>query len=383
MSLYARLLALSAGHVRTEDALTEVVAHVLRLDAAARGPDVSVVVTWLRSLDVLSAGAVTTVRIDTQRTYPAVTLGDPSSRPDLVIEVDQTGGARGVTFVESKVDSGEGDGQLARYAHTLAEAHPGGTLLYLTRDPDAKPDGDVLVGLGLGAVTFRQARWHGVYRAVRDARASAPVAMGALYDDLLSFFRHLGMDHDPRFTPADAVALNRIPRTLRFLEATLWDGAPSPAERFREVLGGVNRKDAGLSRIRDHARYTLYRKYGGADARFEVLLGYTFERDGFPGLKLEIGALASSGGASRVAESIRGLDGRTAAGVDRAWRAYTAAEANWSGALVWVPLETLLGESDHEAAIRRTFLALLDELADVVSAKPDLPWDAPEAAEPS
>ena len=381
MSLYARLLSLSAGPVRTEDVLTEVVAHLWRFDVAARGTREAVVTGWLRSLGVLTTtDSVAAVRIDTQRAYSALLPDEASSRPDMTIEVDRTGERTTVVFVESKVASGEGAGQLNRYARTLDAAHDGGHLVYLTRNHDLKLDDDVLRGVRAEAVAFHRSRWHSVYQAVHDARASAPPELGALYDDLLSFFRHLHMDHEPRFTPTDAVALTRIQQTLRFLEATLWEGDPPPWKRFAGILGGVNDKHAGWRRIREHNRYTIYRKYGdGAPARFEVLLGYGFVTEGFPGLKLEIGALSASAGSTRVADSIRTLDGRPVAGTDWVWKAYSAPEANWAGALVWVPLDGLLGELDHAAAIRRTFGVFLDELAAVVRERPELPWDAPEA----
>lgn len=385
MSLYARLLSLSAGHVRTEDVLTEVVAHLWRLDVTARGPREAVVTGWLRSVGVLAtADSVEAVRIDTQRAYPALLPGEVSSRPDMVIEVDRTGKQTMVVFVESKVASSEGAGQLNRYARTLDAVHDGGYLVYLARDHDLKLDNDVLEGVRTDAVTFHRSRWHSVYRVVRGARASVPPELGVPYDDLLTFFRHLHMDHEPRFTPTDAIALTRIQQTLRFLEATLWDGEPPPSKRFEAILGGVNDKHAGWRRIREHNRYTIYRKYGdGVSARFEVLLGYGFVTEGFPGLKLEIGALSASAGTTRVADSIRTLDGRPVEGLSQTWTAYSAPEKNWSGALVWVPLDGLLGEPDHAAAVRRTFGMLLDELDAVVQAKPDLPWDAPEADDPS
>ena len=382
MSIYARLLALSDRHVRTEDVLTEVVAHLLRRDADLRPIGEPLVVRWLRDLGV--AQAVVSVEIDTQRAYPALATGEASNRPDLVIEIERADGSAEVVFVESKVDSGEGTDQLNRYARTLAASHASAAtrlLVYLTRDPDPKEGEAVLAGAA--AVQFRSSRWHHVYDVIHAAYDTAPPPLVSLYDDTLSFLRHLDMDHDARFTPADALALARIPRTLRFLDSTLWDGAPPLSDRFAALLGGVNQKNAGLSRIRDHDRYTLYRKYeGGADsARFEVLLGYTFGGDGFPRLQLELGSLLTDGGSEAVAQAIRALDGRAVTGQDWTWSAYRAPELSWGGAFVSVPVEPLLAGDDHADAFRNTLHALLDELERVMRQYPDaLPWNAlPEA----
>ena len=395
MSLYARLLALSAGHVRTEDTLTEVVAHVLRLDAAARADaDTSLVVRGLRTIGALPGWpAVTTVRIDTQRHLAAVEghgeLVDhtSASRPDLVVDLTAVDGRAGVVFVESKVGSVEGAGQLKRYAEQLQVLHAAPpalrpALVYLTRSPDPKEHADVCAGAP--GVTFRQARWHDVYRLVRDARPSAPPALHLHYDDLLAFFSALDMDHAPRFDPADALALARIPQTLRFLDETLVRGDNPPKPRFVALLGRAS--DPSLNQLSRYSRSPLFKTYGVEDASFEILMGYQFLKEGFARLYVELGSKSAAGGGGNVARTVQTLGGTPAeaavsGGLGGArWNAWEHPEIKWSGATVSVSVASLLGAHDHVAAIQSAFAALLDELERVMALHPDLPWTAPGAA---
>ena len=393
MSIYARLLALSSGHVQTEDTLTEVVAHVWRLDVAARpgAEDGAIVVRWLRAAGALAGWPpVTGVQIDTQRQMGAVegheTIADhtSASRPDLVVDLMVSDGRVGTVFIESKVGSVEGAGQLRRYAEQLQTLHvsPGGlapALVYLTRSPDPKERADVCAAAP--GVRFEQARWHDVYRAVRDVRASAPTALHLHLDDLLSFFSALRMDHAPTFDPADALALARIPQTLRFLDETLVRGDRPPKPRLVTLLGKTS--DPTLNQLSTHARYPLFRTYNGpSDAAFEVFVGYEFQREGFADLYLGLGSKSEAGDGGSVARTVQALGGTPAEAAiagglaGAAWRAWEHPEIKWSGATVSVSVASLLGASDHVAAIQRALAALVDELARTMRAHPELPWDA-------
>lgn len=387
MSFFARLLALATGAVLTEDVLTEVIAHLFRLDwrerRMGRHADGAIVILWLTRSGGKGLHSPRAVRIETQRGLRAISghsvIPDHpvDSRPDLVIEIDSERGSTGATsvfYIESKVDSGEGDRQLPRYAEHLEAQHGGGHLIYLTKRYDPKEDG--YVRRYAPNVTFVQSRWHHVWGAVRDARVTAPPPLKALYDDVLSFLSHLGMDHDPRLTPADLLALGQAPRTYAFLDETLTAGTPSPATRLSDLVGKLGRGPS-LAQIRNHNRYPIYKTFGQTHAFFEVLLGYWFLGDELPRLGLQLGSLSESGGGGEIAALVQTLSGVHAESFDEKW---TASEnGSWQVASVSRPLAPLLGAEDHVEAIRSEFMLLLDELSRVMAlpAFSALPWTAP------
>lgn len=392
MSLFARILSLSDRRVPTEDVLTEVVVHLFRLDWKVRleqgDGDRAAVLAWLRSVGVLSGGPVVAVRVETQRSYGAITGHETvpdhaaGSRPDIVVEIDRKGNRpRDVVLVESKVDSLEGEDQLARYAGQLQVRHANAqrALVYLTRDYDPRDRSDVCATAP--DVDFTCARWHGVYAAVRDARSTAPLALLSLYNDVLEFLTSLGMDRAPRFTPADALALTRAPTVFSFLDDTLRSGSPSPADRMAGLLGRVNRR-TGLSQVRTHRRYPIYRTYGKDHGNFEVLLGYRFPDEGFPQLFLGLNSYSEAAGGGGVAQAIRSLEGRGAEAFDRTWQTFE--DGNWAGAMVTVPLGPFLSGDEHVGPVRATLHKLLDELERIMSlpALAVLPWrDTPSLTE--
>ena len=401
MSVFARLLALSTGPVQTEDALTEVVAHLFRRDLRERLHDAPagatadagtpVVVEWLRSVGAVPpTQAYTSVRVETQRYHaplPESSHSGQRSIVDLVVELDRVdGSATDVVFVEAKVSSKEGREQLSRYAEHLrvnpryaSAGHR--ALVYLTRDADFKTPDDL--GAANASVSLSVAQWFGVFEALRSARSTAPIPVRSLYDDTLAFLTHLGMNHKPRLSPSDVLALQRVPDVLRFMDRTLWEGSPAPARRFEQMLGGIGQRASALRSVADHSRYALLRKFDGkAQARFEVLLGYALQTDGFPPLMLEIGAMTGGEGAQSIAQAIRRFGGRATEGVlgDPVWQTRESDDGGWVHARVDVPLEHVLVEHDHDAAIRVVFDQLLEELERSIEDAPDLPWHLAQQA---
>lgn len=391
MSLFARLLALSDRRVPTEDVLTEVAAHLFRLDWRERWSagdgEGAVLLRWLADVGAWKGGPAVGVRVETQRTYAAVRGHegvpdhDDRSRPDVVVTIERPD-AREVVFVEAKVGSGEGRLQLPRYAEQLHARYPDAetaqrTLVYLTDGYDPKDASDVC--RHASDVRFVQARWRGVWRAVHASRTTAPAPLLSLYDDVLSFLAHLGMDHDLRFSPADALALNRIPDSLRFMEATLRERAPSaargaPADRLAALLDGRVSKPT-LNQIRRHRRYPVYKMYGGSHAAFEVLLGYHFPADGFPQLYLNLGSLPASAGGGDVSRAITSLHGRVSEAGTWGVRDY----GSWLSARLEVPVGPLLVGDDHVGSAQRALHGLLNEL-ELIMGLPEtapLPWTAP------
>ena len=365
---------MTAGRVQTEDVLTEVVAHLFRIDATARDDlDTALIVSWLRAIGGYAGLGVQRVSIATQQTYARLPARDArgahtrDSRPDLVIDLTDAQGSSRRVVIESKVGSGEGTDQLRYYAEHLHE-QGGGTLVYLTRDYDPKQSDPIL--RHAGDVGFRQARWYGVARHIRRAQATAALSTHSLYDDTLAFLTSLRMTTPPQFTPTDAVALGRIGQTTRFLDSTLWEGdqqSPKPVDHLRDLVGGFSKYGAvPLWRIHENKRYVLRRQLsGGEHDSFEIVLGYQFGEDAMPQLLLGVGSKqpAHAGGIRSIASS------------DTSW-APGHANSGWHGAYLYRDMAALLVGHDHAANIREAFHEMLESLREVIDLTRDtLPWD--------
>ena len=404
MSLYARLLALSGGNIPTEDALTEVVAHLFRRDLRARLEqgdlaDDALVVRWLQAIGALEKGGppVRRVRVETQRSFATLSATETrpahhtDSRPDLVLtlyrgepQAPESAQTREVVFVESKVDSGEGVDQLRRYAEHLDDAFPKAarrTLVYLTHYPEQRKEADVLQHTG-DRVDFRQARWHSTYRLFRAARATAPAPLLGLYDDLLDFMHHLDMDRPDHLDLADGFALTRIDRGIRFLEHTLTDAPPgteSPLSRFKRIMNSTGGQRATVyTNVVRFRRFAFYEQSGKTADAFEVLLGYELNQGDLPALYLR---LASHPGPTLT--RIHALHGTEVSALpgSSSWRKWIVSNGGWGGASLSVPFARLLSEEDHVREARRVFGLLLDELERLHRDASDLPWNGEPASD--
>lgn len=134
MSLFKELQQLyRPDRFQLEDFLTEIVAQVLR-------DSPGLTLEWLRSLgatDLMDAQC----RIKTQVRFDKLPGHEIDSRPDIVVclinnQVEE------LVFIESKVDSVQGDTQLQRYSeHLTAEKEKKGykkvALVFITRDYEA------------------------------------------------------------------------------------------------------------------------------------------------------------------------------------------------------------------------------------------------------
>jgi len=128
---------------------------------------------WLAGVEVEK---IQSVRIETQRSFSVADSGN-RRRPDIWMEVKDVDDACHWVIVENKIDSGEGDNQLADYAKIL-ESHSGlvtKSLVYITKfssstDPPSAKE-----------VKFKHLRWSRVYdflqKELRDANESWELAI--------------------------------------------------------------------------------------------------------------------------------------------------------------------------------------------------------------
>ena len=106
---------------------------------------------------------IQSVRMETQRGF-AVGDSGVGRRPDIWIEAIDAVGARHWIIVENKIDSGEGENQLADYAKILEGASDLGsrTLVYITKYSSETNF------CGSGTVNFKHLRWSEVYRFLQE-----------------------------------------------------------------------------------------------------------------------------------------------------------------------------------------------------------------------
>lgn len=203
-SLLSRLSKLFPESVPLEDLFTEAIARLFE-----RRPDLGL--TWLREEGALPSARTENpgeeiVRVSSQRPFNSLEYHETASRPDLLIEVYRTSeeddAAANVVMLESKIGSGEGEGQLRRYAEHLhnMSGFDNRTLLYVTRGYDPKEPDEIVSGLD-DKVRFEQLRWHDFYRFLHQAEPDA------LVEEVMAFMQENGMARGYRFSASYVIRL--------------------------------------------------------------------------------------------------------------------------------------------------------------------------------
>lgn len=213
MSLFGKLIQLhSDKHRRLEDYHTEIVAHVLASDS-------ELTLRWLRKLRVTELDDADEIAVSTQQEFkPIEGLHSFGSKPDIMIWV-RKGSRIEVVFIESKVGSEEGQGQLSKYMDQL-RALPGvdqRSLVFITRDYEPKKvalDGDV---------KFFPSRWSDFYHFLTQAPNDT-------IHELLKFMKENNMSQSNRFTAIELLALTNHYRARSLMDDTMWEnvGGNSP-----------------------------------------------------------------------------------------------------------------------------------------------------------
>ena len=116
---------------------------------------------WLLGIDHLD---IQRVRIETQRQFRVGEIGN-RRRPDIWMEVGDASGTCHWIIVENKIDSGEGENQLADYADRLRTSGlESRTLVYITKYFSEPIFNDK------DSVRFKPLRWSQVYDFLRTER---------------------------------------------------------------------------------------------------------------------------------------------------------------------------------------------------------------------
>ncbi len=384
MSLLGRLLRLHAGSVPIEDFFTEAVAHLLQAH-----PDLCL--SWFGRAGLLGeaeagGGRRRVVGVETQRTLAALEHHPTASRPDIAVELsgEPEGSGVDLVFVESKVASGDGPGQLKRYAEQLAALEDPGNraLFYVTRDYDPKDPEEVVSGGAAGAggapeVRFVQGRWGDFYGALARYQSSLAGGGSDLIAEVMAFMEEQGMARRHRLSGADLEALSRGPRVLSILEETV-----SEAAARLQGFAGRRPKQYGTSAgfVR---RYGVYSPICtlGADESWYCGLGYVLD----PAVhRHHVGAAGTDYPVLRAfleippetpdrAERARAMREMVERRPD--WTAHDLERTGAHSSIVRAKsLTEILPEEDHVAAIKAFFLESLGQLEEFRAEYPHLPW---------
>ena len=356
MSLFNKLLGFAGGSIQLEDFFTEIVARLFE-----HHPEVFF--KWIGWTGELYRNKP--IRTYTQRFCPAL-KGDENEHDgndrdkrsfiDLVVELNE-GKEREVIFIESKVGSHEGPGQLPRYAKILAdESARKRLLLYVTRDYDRKEESEILKDGVSSKVKFSQRRWYELYRCLKGCESDFLVA------ETLTFMEEHGMALDNRFSPVDLLTMTNFPRVLSMMEETMWGQVE---EEFKEVIGGVNKQAASMTQIRYHNRYVMYTD---KSTHVNGVLGFHFalgNDDPYPKVVVQLEAHPQLRQVIEMMEKYREEN--------KHWH-FEKYRSGYAKLRTAQSLRAFLDKEDHVKAIREFFLERLNEIAKLKDKHKGLPW---------
>ncbi len=382
MSLLRKLVQLHRASVPLENFFTEVVGHLLLAHPALCR-------LWLSNVGLVEVrGERRVVGVKTQPNLAALEHHREASRPDIEIELSDgvTGARPDVIFVESKVASGEGSGQLRRYAEQLAALGRAGrrTLLYVTRDYDPKDPEAIIDGVGGSQKTvevrFVQSRWSDFYRSLAEYQTSLQGAGSELIAEVMTFMEEQGMARAHRLSGMEIEAISRLHRVLSIMEETCAD-ATAQLRQFagrRPKQWGVN-----LGTLR-WGFYTPLCALG-ADESWYCGFGYVMSPEY---IKDWVGSAQSDYPAIRAvlqmppetidrAERVVAMQEIAKQWEEWGWKIENIERTDkWSGITRTKSLAAILSEEDHVAAIRAFFLESVAHFEAFRIEHPHLPWGA-------
>lgn len=347
MSLFQEIRRLClTERQQTEDILSEIVAAVFRNSS-------DLALDWLKRIGATDLAKVDSFGVATQERFSKLDGHDLSSRMDMVIRL-AFGNRRQVVYIESKVGSGLGPGQLQRYADHLKNeclALPGteGCLVYITRDydPVAKPS---VEGFDF---RFCTTRWSDFYRLlkIRSERDGLEV-------QLKEFMQENHMTTSNQFRSSQLVALENFMTARAIMDETL-------------SVVPFGDKNMALDQLREYSRYVKRDDIAG----LELLVGYWLPVEN-PDDPVWVGVkLGANPKLAQNATVIQALE---------KWRETAGWEhddfdfgGDWVSIRQRKSLNSMLATEDHVQEITGFFRLLLAEVADFRRPLRDLPSNVP------
>jgi PD-(D/E)XK nuclease superfamily len=358
MSIFSRLLKLHNGNTPKEDFFTELVAYLFSTNK-------EILYDWLKYLDLPSPEVSLDAHVRTQQTFERLTDHDSDSRPDIVIElVDGTD--QDIIFIESKIGSQESPGQLKRYAEILDKL-PGfrnKILVYITHDFEPKDKTAILAGIPDSKIIFKQARWHQFYQFLKTQTDTM------LVEEIIKFMKEHQMAHNNQFSSVDLIALGNFTNSLKLMEQTI---SGEISAKFKEVLGSIGSiRATAFTQLQKHDRYLMY---SSLQERWWCGLGFmlnTSSPTDYPTVFLMLEVDPRSLRRTEIIKEMKDICSNQSR-----WKGYDLDNSKaWSRIVLGRSLQSFLSEEDHIAAIQKFFRESLDELSEIKSKYPNLPWDS-------
>lgn len=360
VSLFTRLLNLNTGSIPLEDFFTEIVAFLLDYNA-------DLLIDFLKKLNVLDSSEYLDAYVSTQQTYSSLKHHKSSSRPDIVIELIGSK-SKDIIFIESKIGSQEGELQLQRYAEILNEIQGFRKkfLLFGTRDFEPKEKSYVFQNLPNSSVEFYQFRWYQFYQFLRPRRDLAIVS------EIILFMEEHNMAHNNQFSAIDVIVLANFTKSLKMMEEVMWGEV---SNKFSQVLGSVKQKSTSMTQISNFGRYIMFTHMPTWWCGLGFLLK-TPDHIGYPSVGLILEVDPKSPHRPEIIEAMKEISAKYG------WQQYEINNPKaWSRIIREKSLQDFLAEEDHIMAIQKFFLESLDELKQIKSDYPSLPWGVVEGSD--
>ncbi len=360
MSLFGRLIRLrSDQRCPLEDFHTEIVASVLANDSM-------LTLAWIRELGITKILRADKIAVTTQVSFgPIEGIHDVGSRPDIVINISGEG-RHEIIFVESKVGSPEGNGQLQKYIDHLSvcKAVDRRTLVFITRGYEPKED------LANTDVQFLQTRWFEFHRFLNARKPKSDTTR-----ELLQFMKENNMSQANRFTAIDLIALTNHGNAQSLMEATLGERI---AERFMKLASIKLTRLDRFNRLiaQDYSKgYTMYGWPTGSSHQIGFAIGYWFPNEQMSdspkvGMKICVDPGAPEYG--EIEQAMRKF-AKASVSLMRDW-VYHDTDSDWEGLECTVNLESFFATEDHVVAIRTWFFELMNDVDSFRNSNPELPW---------
>jgi hypothetical protein len=328
-----------------EDYLTEVFAFCL-----SSYPDM--LTDFLRKFEIHNT-IYNYSNIKTQNQLTRLPNHDTDSKPDIIIYLDNK-----TIFIESKINSKEGNKQLQRYAEHLNEYSKSTdkVLIYLTRDYDLK-DKSLILSQCKNPINFLQIRWYEIYQLLNNTCYQTNI----IIQQLKHFMSEYNLSSNNQFTPVDLITLNNFSRLMSVMDETMQGEVYENLKRF-----GIQKK---ISSQVQQARYVyvLPLKEGMC-----IMLGYWFNsKNSYPEIRIKLEIAPNSNVRKLVLEAFKSITLNQSS----RWFAHKLDNVNaWSSINIRKNLQAVLSDSDHIKSVRQFFIDGLIELENVRSNYPQLPW---------
>ncbi|MBN3890258.1 MAG: PD-(D/E)XK nuclease family protein [Nostoc sp. JL31] len=354
MSLFTNLLNLHSGNKPREDFFTEIVAYFLSLKK-------DILIDWLKHHSIISDDNYSSVKISTQQEHKRIESHTEDSRLDIVVELS-TGLTTDVIFIESKIGSTAGWGQLEKYADILSKLENirHRILIYITRDYDCDPKPTIKeYCLELSPkINFFQLRWYQFYSFLEKC------AFDILAQEILIFMRNNRMAHNNHLSSIDILTMVNFNKTLNFIEATLNDEVK---KEFKQAFEGVNKAELdSLYQWKSKNRYIIGTSFSIKRWAFWCGLGY-FDLNpsnltDYPYLGIFLQVSPNFGERPKIIESMQKV-------INDKPNIWTPANLTilpaWSAIFYQRSLQEFLSEKDQLSAIKLFFQESIEELKTV------------------